>query len=109
LFFKKSRKSYRVRDADRATQLQLDLAKLEALEKTIKPSADRIVAHHDKREIAQTPKYGDLPEGVAILSDIFRRYYTLIEGVDSSLTIEYLEDFDIFKFPWIDTQGKSSD
>jgi hypothetical protein len=39
---------------------------LEALEKTIKPYADRIVGHHDKRSISQTPKYGDLREGVAI-------------------------------------------
>jgi hypothetical protein len=83
-------------------ELQLDLTKLEALEKTIKPYADRIVAHHDKRGIAQTPKYGNLREGVTILGDIFRRYYTLIEGADLSLTIDYLEDFDIFKFPWIE-------
>jgi hypothetical protein len=89
-------------------QLQLDLAKLEALEKTIKPYADRIVAHHDKRGIAQTPKYGDLREGVVILGDIFRKYYALIEGVDSSLTIDYLEDFDIFKFPWIENQSTPS-
>lgn len=86
-------------------QLQLDIVKLEALEKVIKPYADRIVAHHDRRGIAQTPKYGDLREGVAILSDIFRRYYALIEGADLSLTIDYLEDFDIFKFPWIGNQN----
>jgi hypothetical protein len=90
------------------TQVQLDLAKLETLEKTIKPYADRIVAHHDKRGIAQTPNYGDLREGVAILSDIFRRYYSLIEDVDSSLVIDYLEDFDIFKFPWIENQSRQT-
>ena len=83
-------------------ELQLDLTKLEALEKTIKPYADRIVAHHDKRGIAQTPKYSNLREGVAILGDIFRRYYTLIEGADLSLTVNYLEDFDIFTLPWIE-------
>ena len=86
-------------------QLKLDLVKLEALEKVIKPYADRIVAHHDRRGIAQTPKYGDLREGVAILGDIFRKYYALIERVDLSLTIDYLEDFDIFKFPWIGSQN----
>jgi hypothetical protein len=41
------------------------------------------------------------------LGDIFRRYYALIEGVDSCLKIDYLEDFDIFKFPWIENQNKS--
>src|SRR4029077_8524505 len=86
-------------------QLHLDLTQLEALENAIKPYVDRIVAHHDKRGVAQTPKYGDLREGVAILRDIFRRYYALIEGVDSCLKIDYLEDLDIFTFPWIQKQN----
>jgi hypothetical protein len=71
--------------------------------------ADRIVAHHDKRGIAQTSKYGDLREGVAILSDVFRKYYALIAGIDSSLTIDHLEDFDIFTFPWIENQSRPSE
>lgn len=60
-------------------QLQLDLTQLEALEKVIKPYVDRIIAHHDRRGIAEAPEYGNLKEGVAILSDIFRRYYALIK------------------------------
>jgi len=87
-------------------QLQLDLSSLQTLENVIKPYADRIVAHDDKRGIPETPKYGDLRKGVAILSDIFRRYYALIEGVDSCLIVDYLEDFDIFKFPWIASQNR---
>ena len=87
-------------------ELQLDLSSLQTLENVIKPYADRIVAHHDKRGIPETPKYGDLRKGVAILSDIFRRYYALIEGVDSCLIVDYLEDFDIFKFPWIESQNR---
>jgi hypothetical protein len=86
-------------------QLQADLDSLETLEKVIKPYADRIVAHHDKRGIAETPKYGNLRNGVAILGNIFRRYFALIEGVDTCLIIDYLEDFDIFKFPWIENQS----
>ena len=89
------------------TQLQSDLAALEGIEKIIKPYVDRIVAHHDRRGIAETPKYRNLRESVAVLGDIFRRYYAVIEGVDSCLKIDYLEDFDIFKFPWIENINKS--
>jgi hypothetical protein len=88
-------------------QLQSDLDILEGLEKVIKPYVDRMIAHHDRRGIAETPKYGNLRASVAALGDIFRRYYALIEGVDSCLKIDYLEDFDIFKFPWIENQNKS--
>ena len=83
-------------------QLRIDIAKLEDLEKSIKPYADRIIAHHDRRGIADSPKYGDLRNSVAILGDIFRRYYVLIAGVDLCLTIDYLDDFNIFRFPWIE-------
>ena len=83
-------------------QLRIDIAMLEDLEKSIKPYADRIIAHHDRRGIADSPKYGDLRNSVAILGDIFRRYYVLIAGVDLCLTIDYLDDFNIFRFPWIE-------
>jgi hypothetical protein len=66
-----------------------------------------MIAHYLRLGIAETPKYGNLRASVAALGDIFRRYYALIEGVDSCLKIDYLEDFDIFKFPWIENQNKS--
>lgn len=84
-------------------QLQSDIAALESLETTVKPYVDRIVTHHDKRGMAGVPpKYGDLRKGVASLSEIFRKYYALIEGVDLCLRIDYLDDFNIFKFRWIE-------
>jgi len=49
-----------------------DLAKIEALEKVIKPYVDRIIAHHDKRGIADNPpEYRNLRQGVAILMPAF--------------------------------------
>lgn len=67
--------------------LQADLCKLEDVENKIKPYVDRAIAHHDRRGVANSPKYGDLREGVLILGEIFRRYYGLIDGCDLSLKI----------------------
>jgi hypothetical protein len=41
-------------------QIRLDLVRLEDLANVVKPYVDRIIAHNDKRGIAEPPKYGSL-------------------------------------------------
>lgn len=83
------------------SQLDDDLALLDKTAQAVKQYVDRIIAHHDRRGLSQAPpNYGDLKESVATLADIFRRYHSLIECVDSELKLSFVEDFDIFTFAW---------
>ena len=82
-------------------QIRLDLVRLEDLANVVKPYVDRIIAHQRQARDCRTAEIRQSRKCVSILADTFRRYYVLIEGVDLELKIEYLEDFDIFKFPWI--------
>lgn len=87
-------------------QIQNDLALLSEVECKLKPYVDRVVAHVDRRGLANIPKLGDLRESVAVVGQIFRRLYGAVEGSDLTLIVSYLDDFDIFAFPWLPEQPK---
>jgi hypothetical protein len=88
-------------------QLHQDLAALKDIEGRVKPYVDRLVAHHDRRGLARIPKLGDLKDSVSALGETFRRYCGLVEGTDLELKVSYLQDFEIFTFPWIVDSPKS--
>ena len=90
-----------------AGQIRNDLAPLDEVECKLKPYVDRVVAHLDRRGLAKVPKLGDLRESVAVLGEVFRRYYGAVAGSDLTLTVSYLDDFDIFAFPWVADRRKS--
>jgi AbiU2 len=81
-------------------QIQSDLARLDEVECKLKPYVDRVIAHLDRRGLARVPKLGDLKESVVIVGEVFRKYYGALEGSDLTLTVSYVNDFDIFAFPW---------
>jgi hypothetical protein len=88
-------------------QIRNDLARLDEVECKLKPYVDRVVAHLDRRGLAKVPKLDDLKESVAALGEVFRRYYGAVEDSDLTLTMSYLDDFDIFAFPWVAEPRKS--
>jgi hypothetical protein len=90
-----------------AEQIRNDLARLDEVECKLKPYVDRVVAHLDRRGLARVPKLGDLRESVAVLGELFRRYHSAVEGSDLTLTVSYLDDFDIFAFPWVTERSPS--
>lgn len=86
-------------------EIDRHMGQLVDVENRIKPYVDRAIAHNDRRGLptALDPlTHRDLRTAIEISAEIFRRYYSLLNGSDLDLKVTYLDDFNIFTFPWVE-------
>jgi hypothetical protein len=80
-----------------------DMTEFKIAVRKIEKYADKRVAHTDKSK-PQDLTYGEVNEGVGLLSNIYRRYDLLINARNRETLMQPLpsEWKDIFRFPWLD-------
>lgn len=86
-------------------EIDRHMGQLVDVENRIKPYVDRAIAHNDRRGLptALDPlTHRDLRTAIEISAEILRRYYSLLNGSDLDLKVTYLDDFNIFTFPWVE-------
>lgn len=89
----------------RLKEVDEDIGLVDAIGNRIKTFVDQTVAHCDRRALESLPdenlpKFKDLREGVSGLGELFRKYYSVLESVDTDLKMGYRDDFNLFTFAW---------
>jgi hypothetical protein len=69
----------------------------------LKHYVDKRVAHHDKEEFTDIPKYSDLDEAIDFLGSLYKRYFLIIKCLDpGELLPHWGYDWKkVFRYPWL--------
>ena len=61
------------------------------------------VAHHDKKEFNDIPRYSDLEEAIDFLGSLYKRYFLIIKCLDpGDLLPHWGYDWqNVFRYPWL--------
>lgn len=81
-----------------------DIKELEAAAAIVKTYVDKRIAHHEKIEFEDIPKYEDLHKAIEHLGHLHRKYFSLFRclGIANLVPTKHYEWKTIFLYPWID-------
>jgi hypothetical protein len=91
------------------SELVGDIEELSRGTSKIKDYVDQFIAHHDRTPDASAPIHRELNAAIDVLLRLFKKYYGVLEGSDTEVTVSYLEDpLRIFQFPWIERKVETA-
>ncbi len=82
--------------------VEADLVAFQEAVIKIEGFADRRIAHHDKREPKEIPKFKEVDECLQIMDELYTKYHLFFYAQDQSLMPVYQYNWkEIFEVPWI--------
>lgn len=83
--------------------MKKEIDELEAKTASIKHYVNKRVAHHDKKEFKEIPRYSDLDDAIDCLARLHRRYYEIFRCYEFG---DFLPPFgydwkSVFHYPWL--------
>jgi len=84
-----------------------DIRRLEAAWRKLKETADRRIAHYDRKAVSSPSCYKDIERCIALLDELYCRYHLALSGTFvETLKPTYQHDWkEIFRHPWIEQEN----
>lgn len=88
--------------------LQKEVDELKVKTSKLKHYVDKRVAHHDKKEFTDIPKYSDLDESIDFLGWLYKRYFLIFKCLDPGELLRHwgYDWKNVFRYPWL-SNGES--